>query len=299
MKITKFKITYRSSELCKPIETGIQAKSAEDVYLFAEIIGKDLDVRYTTSQGEYCRLDIELEENSGTLNKVYDKIEELYGYKPCELLIRPPDQYEKYFGVQRYISFVESELDMAEYLCVNSTKLIGEGVYRRPPNEVEKEIYSLSRKRRNKRLIGYISEYNTLAVDQKFKDLLMLESILGIDLNKKVLKDDKLWLLWSSVLMPPCLTELIKNNGLTCTEDQEWEEFEVRNFETRYDAPLLKYSRRDMESIEPFDIALTKERVYGDYYSAYRLVIVSQSFRQLMKKLKIKDLDYTPVELVD
>ena len=99
-----------------------------------------------------------------------------------------PDQYEKYFGVQRYISFVESELDMAEYLCVNSTKLIGEGVYRRPPNEVEKEIYSLSRKRRNKRLIGYISEYNTLAVDQKFKDLLMLESILGIDLNKKVLK---------------------------------------------------------------------------------------------------------------
>lgn len=99
--------------------------------------------------------------------------------------------------------------------------------------------------------------------------------------------------------MPTCLTELIKNNGLTCTEDQEWEEFEVRNFETRYDAPLLKYSRRDMESIEPFDIALTKERVYGDYYSAYRLVIVSQSFRQLMQKLKIKDLDYTPVELVD
>ena len=153
MKITKFKITYRSSELCKPIETGIQAKSAEDVYLFAEIIGKDLDVRYTTSQGEYCRLDIELEENSGTLKKVYEKIEELYGFKPCELLIRPPDQYEKYFGVQRYISFVESELDMAEYLCLSSTKLIGEGVYRRPPNEVEKEVYSLSRKRRNKRLL--------------------------------------------------------------------------------------------------------------------------------------------------
>jgi hypothetical protein len=102
----------------------------------------------------------------------------------------------------------------------------------------------------------------------------------------------RFWQLSSSITMPRCLLPV-----LNVPEDrQPW---------TTYDdgghfPQELVFRRSQVEAIEPFDVALTapEEEIHCGPNSWTRTLVVSQRFRQVIKKLKLTTAELVPARLV-
>jgi hypothetical protein len=109
--------------------------------------------------------------------------------------------------------------------------------------------------------------------------------------------DRQLWMFGHGTKMPP---------GLLPRLDQGYAEIGDRNDvhgalwdEGGYYPEELRFRRVDVEKMEPFDVATTREKVGANHYWMQSEVIVTQRFRHTLAALQIRDVHYTPVRLVD
>ena len=60
-----------------------------------------------------------------------------------------------------------------------------------------------------------------------------------------------------------------------------------------------EFKRSEVEQLGVFDIAITQERVGTlGRYMMYRIPVISQKFRQVLLDLKVKKLEFHPVNLI-
>ena len=102
----------------------------------------------------------------------------------------------------------------------------------------------------------------------------------------------KFWQLTSNITMPRCLLPILN----VPETQQPW---------TTYDdgghfPQELVFRRSQVEAIEPFDVALTspEEEIHCGPNSWTRTLVVSQRFRQVIKKLKLTTAELIPARLV-
>jgi hypothetical protein len=98
----------------------------------------------------------------------------------------------------------------------------------------------------------------------------------------------------SKVILPPPLNLLLGEHGHPVEPNTEWWCWWD---DGARDPVTLRYERAKMEALGPFDIAMTNERVGQTEQGAYRQCIVSQRFREVMTRLKVRGVRYVPVEL--
>ena len=94
--------------------------------------------------------------------------------------------------------------------------------------------------------------------------------------------------------MPPALNPLINEAGGVVIPNTEWWCFHDDGGRT---PEVLRYRAEEVKALGDFDIAMTYERVGYHKSTAYRWCIVSQKFRQALKKLKVRAVTYVPVQL--
>lgn len=134
-------------------------------------------------------------------------------------------------------------------------------------------------------------------LNDDFKSALEAENLLGL-IFLPVLWDHpekakgKFWQISSHITMPPCLLPV-----LNMPEDrQPWTTYD----DGGHSPQELVFRRSKVEAIEPFDVALTspEEAIHCGPNSWTQNVIVSQRFRQALKKLKVTNADLVPIRLV-
>jgi len=58
---------------------------------------------------------------------------------------------------------------------------------------------------------------------------------------------------------------------------------------------MMRYRREEISDLAPFDVAMTYEFTGNHKRGAYRGMVVSQRFREVLKELGVKRSCYVPV----
>ncbi|EDM24684.1 hypothetical protein LNTAR_18425, partial [Lentisphaera araneosa HTCC2155] len=166
-----------------------------------------------------------------------------------------------------------------------------------------KEEFAVSKVKKNKSLIGTLGPFYIPAARHEIKELVKKYDLRALNLEQEVLgSKGKLFKLSSDVKMPRCLLSYIGNGYREITDiESNWERSTVRIFnDDGYSPFILKYKKSEIEALPDFDIVMTAERIGTlGAYTHIRLPLVTQKFRKAMTDLKVRGLQYVPVELVD
>ena len=102
----------------------------------------------------------------------------------------------------------------------------------------------------------------------------------------------KFWQITSSITMPRCLLPILQ----VPEPQQPWTTYD----DGGYFPQELVFRRSQVEAIAPFDVALTapEEEIHCGPNSWPRTLVVSQRFRQVIKKLKLTTVELVPARLV-
>jgi len=279
-----------------PHTTGIDAWCAEDVYAFSAATNLPIVVG-----SKACQIDVDLDETDPRLAKLYDAIWEKYQLKPSPWTIIPKAERHQYFGVRRKPTWTKRELDASELLWLKNTMIIGNNKDATPEEWAREEyVVSVDSKQNSKTQFGSLSPFMAMAVAEPLRSQLLDAGLIGLDLppvvfvprSKPVRKP--LWALRSSVILPRPANLLQGEHGNPVEPNTEWA--------CMWDdggiyPPVLHYRSAEIEKIGRFDIALTFERVGITVQGAFRQCIVSQKFRQVFDTLKVKGVNYVPVDV--
>ena len=222
------------------------------------------------------------------------------GLQRCHHMILPRVLCKTHFVVRYIRRFTKKDLDTAEYLRINvkGSQCIADW------QETTEEGYKLQRNTRLKNALdfGWLDHIAVPYVSDAGRRQLESESLSGV-LFKSALFDEpekvskKLFELTSSVIMPSCLLSI--QNSYGDIVDNHYKEGERIWNDKGYTQPILKYNRSEVETMGAFDIAKTKEFIGGGKSHYKHQYIISQKFRQSLEKMKVKGVEYVPVELVD
>jgi hypothetical protein len=155
-------------------------------------------------------------------------------------------------------------------------------------------------KLKSPRPIGQIFAFpGALAVNSETKELLENSFLKGVgfapvDIVGRRPEHHDIWMIEPKVMLPPSPMSLKNPFGGPFDGD----------FTTgcQYLQPYpnieLSYYAASLESMEPFDIAGTRERIGNYVGGTFRHIIVSQQFRKWINDAKIRGLRYTPVRVL-
>lgn len=106
----------------------------------------------------------------------------------------------------------------------------------------------------------------------------------------------QLWQIAQNNKMPPCLLPRLTQSGFDFKDgaktDAKW-------YDEGYSPVELKFRRKSVDAMQLFDVATTIEKVGSNPGYMHTQVIVTQRFREVMKKAKVKGINYFPVRLLD
>lgn len=217
----------------------------------------------------------------------------------------------RYFYVRVFREYEEKDVRHLPYVVVHCRREIGDFL-----DQTQDERYVAEANSRLKAC----SEYGSLrfhpayAMSTKLKELLERERMKGFhprpvlfDKPDKVAKE--LWQPWSDVVMPRCLLPLVDNVGEPTTLDTLADPTEytdrprdpgrgVHYEGGPYIPEELCYGRAEVLQLGEFDIAIARERVGNFKRGAFRPLIISQRFRQVLKKEKLPGMQYNPIKLL-
>lgn len=229
------------------------------------------------------------------------------------------DELDADYAPLIYAQYSKQEIAEAEYLRLLPfwTKEIGYFGF-----QTEDEQYSTALDRRQKNKHQYGSLFPTEAIafadplksqleqqglqHLRFEPIILAETRLlderqrlgpnaGIEIVSaplhKILKP--LWKLTSDLVLPRFLYPLLTENGAPFSGDLS----KGCGYDNGNSGLGLKYHRDEIKRLEPFDVAVTTERLGIHKDHCFRCIIVSQKFRQTMIKLGIKAAEYEPVIL--
>jgi hypothetical protein len=135
------------------------------------------------------------------------------------------------------------------------------------------------------------------------REELIKKNLTGLNVDQEVIgSNGNLFKLGSQIILPRTLTRLVNGQG----EDVDPDVWKVTTiyggtedhlYDDGHRPCILRYRKKDFERIGLFDIAMRYEFIGNHKQGAYRGLIVSQHFRQVMKELKVRGTHYYPVQL--
>lgn len=295
--IHDFRITVDALNPTGPYSGGLRVQTSEEVEALSCVCGLPL----WPHTPDDPRLVLELDENDPRLTKLYATIWNRYGIKPSPSFVVPVADRHLFFGVKRKLTWSRKEIDACELLWLRSTQLIAKHASR-TQEQLEHEDYvaELDSRQRSAVQFGSLMPFTALAVAEPLHSELLGAGLVGLNLpevrfvpeNRKAIK--LLWALKSTVTLPRALNLLQGENGNAVEPNTEWWCWWD---DGGRDPVVLRYPRAVVAGLKSFDIAMTLERVGQTEQGAYRQCIVTQRFREVMTKLKVKGVDYAPVVL--
>ncbi len=290
-------ISFRYPAPPGPSTTGIHAHTGEEV----ELIGRQAGLAVTGSDAGR-QIDVDMVEDDPRLTAVYECIWDTFHLKPSRWHVVPRELRDTYFGVRKLVTWTKREIDACELLWLRNTQLIATHA-NATAEQLEREIYvaELDHRQRSATQFGSLMPFTALAVAEPLRSQLLAAELKGLHLpevefrppNRKVIKP--LWGLKSSIILPKPLNLLQGEDGNAVEPNTEWWCWWD---DGGRDPAVLRYKREELSALGPFDIAMTLERVGQTEQGAYRQCIVNQRFRETLARLKVKGVDYVPVELV-
>ena len=279
-----------------PHSRGIYTASAEDIEELAAVSGFEV-TGWDRDGVKRRKIEVREPEGSERLKKLLAAIEDKYGFVPNERLVVPVADRDHVFGLHKVREYTPKEIGSRELLYI---EFVGKAIAEHKdgtPEQVEAEQYVVERHRKKKTVqFGYLTPFTAKAVTGELKDQLEDAGLKRVEFEP-VINGDDIWKLWSSLRMPRCLLPLVDQNGAEVEPDDS-PEFGEQYFDDKgYNPPELTYNRNEVEKLGTFDIAMTAERI-GGYPEVFRLHVVSQRFREVLKQLKVTAVHYAPVRLI-
>ena len=147
---------------------------------------------------------------------------------------------------------------------------------------------------------GRLDSLPVMIFDEELKAVLENENLIGLDfIPVKFDRPDKakraLWQLAQTHKMPPCLLPRVTQRREPYAGDNS---FGALWDEGGYSPMELRFNHAQVHEMGQFDIATSREKIGSNEKMMQTEVVVSQRFREVMQKLKIKGLEYIPVRLV-
>lgn len=221
------------------------------------------------------------------------------GYIECDRTIIPRGQRRTHFAFKKVRTFSKEDIENAPLLLLGVKGLQRIADWK----ETTKAGYVLKAGSRLKNnlsfgwldivMVPYVSAEGKGELATAGLDAIDFEPAV-FDLPEKAAK--KLYRLTSNIKLPRSLTRVRNLSGETMPlEDREnghyWDD-------GGYVPPVLKYRFEDIKALPRFDIALTCEQI-GARLELYRqYCIVSQSLRKQLEKMKVRTVEFIPVDLV-
>lgn len=228
-------------------------------------------------------------------------------------IMRHNGEHLRYFYVRVFREYDEKDVRELPYVVVHCRKEIGD---LRDPIQTEDEHYLAETNKRLKARweYGSLRFLPAYAMTTRLKERFEREGMRGFrpqpvlfDKPEKAAKE--LWQPWSDVVMPRCLLPLVDNVGEPTTPDGLEDPIEYTDRPrypgrgVHYDAgpyipEELCYSTAEVAELGEFDIAIASERVGNAKRVAFRPLVISQRFRQVLKREKLPGMQYNPVRLL-
>lgn len=294
-KITwKFSIVYDGFNGLTPRSNGFFASSAQDVERLGRVA--KLHVVAGIRRGrEYRKIAVDCEEGDPSLQVLLDAAFRMYSFSPSQYNIIPESQRGTTFGVRRERKYSPSALAECPLLMLHSDRVIADDGGR-SNEEIVTDQYVVKSYRPKKTVpLGVLAPFSAIAVGDKLKKQLEKSKLLALYFEN-VSGSSQLWKLGSSVRMPETSVPLVDGTGRQVSSENDWSKFEERWFDDGFIEAELVYSKN---SLTPFDIGVTAERVGQHNAGAYRRCIVTQKFRNFLHELGVSGIRYTPVWIED
>ncbi|MBE0544598.1 MAG: hypothetical protein IH623_24935 [Verrucomicrobia bacterium] len=227
--------------------------------------------------------------------------------------MRRNGEHLRYFYVRVFREYDEKDVRDLHFVGVHCSREIADTQH---PIQTDDERYLAKADKRLKARWDYgnLGTLPAYAMTTRLKELLEREGMKGFrprpvlfDKPGKAAKE--LWQPWSDVVMPRCLLPLVDNLGEPTTQDGLEDPIEYKDRPryagraVHYDAgpyipEELCYSAAEVAAFGEFDIAIARERVGNAKGVAFRPLIISQRFRQVLKREKLPGMQYKPVRLL-
>jgi len=285
-----------------PTPTGLKARSAKDVEEMAEAAGLALTTNYESPRnGSVRQLRVKEDENSPKLKTIIEEIEKRYSLVPATRMPVPAEDRDRKFGVRKRRTYTRKEIVSAELLCLYDLKRPIAEHAEGNAEQVANEIYVVEPGSVNPKVpIGFLSPFGRVAVSNDLK-LKLEKSKLETLTFDPIVNGDGIWKLSSSITLPRCLLPLVRGDGQIVDEGDDpsgrvsWRYYDDEG----YVPPELSFDRSEVTGLRAFDIANAAERVGDVPFRSNRLLIVSQHFRETLEAIKVRSVNFVPVNLVD
>lgn len=245
--------------------------------------------------------------DSPKLAALIDAISEGLGYIPSPNRIVPEEDRGTVFGLIRKSVFTDEDIDASRFLQLTASKY-QIGSWTTPTEEeLASETYVVENDacQKTKVEFGFVSPFPALGISEPLKRKLESKNLDAIRFEPIVIRRRSgkprkpLWKLWSSIILPRSATRLVTSQG---HDKEPWNGFSDRWSDAFYDdhgcyPPLLEFSETDLAKLPLFDVALTAEHTGNCRDRVFRTTIVSQRFRQTLTGLKVKGVEYVPVNV--
>ncbi|MGI8603211.1 MAG: hypothetical protein ACR2OZ_09445 [Verrucomicrobiales bacterium] len=225
-------------------------------------------------------------------------------YFPTAHAITPYTDRDRYFQIQKERKYTQAELALSEYLCLMATVPWRVMANVKSSNPSPDWMAEVNYKQKSQFPLGTFDCFPGILVNENVRLLMERElanvHFVEVDYDKPEKVTKRLWKFDSERKMPRCLLPRQNLDGETLSADQIMPDPRLGGHwdEGAYTPPELVFNEREVRAIEPFDVAVTQEMVGGRITLFRREIIVSQKFRQLIEREKLKGIAYAPVRLV-
>jgi hypothetical protein len=293
-----FSITFNEERSEEATSIGISTRSLEDVLEFSKLI--ELPCKVQTYKGNTTAvMDVCRDAGDKRLKELLRLIEVKYGFKPCSRRVVPRSDMASVFGVRRFRTYTNAEINECELLAIDHVEMEIGKHKRGTMEQADSDTYvSDERKPKPNVFLGMLTPFRQISVSKELKTILEAIPMRVVKFEPVINLEGVVWKLTSEVTMPRSLIPIQNEQGEDVLPDVWRDQWDAKYFDDSGCLPVeLRYKRSDIEKLPPFDIAVTLERE-GLRFSASRYLVVTQQFRLALDQQKIKKIRYTPVRLV-
>lgn len=248
---------------------------------------------------KYFHCEVTGKEGSAELTKVRTVLVDA-GLREATQTIIPKEDRATHFAFKYIRSFTKKDLDQAEYLRLNVKGLQRIADWKKTIDDGY--VLKANKRLKNNLDFGWLDIVIAPYVSQIGREQLEGEDFKGIRFEPAIFDEpqkvtNQIYELTSNLVMPRCLLSIQNNDGDIVAED--WKDGARIWNDGGYVFPVLKYRREEVEAMGAFDIAKTREQTGNLPQHYHHQYIVSQRFRQHLEAMKVRSVEFVPVELID
>ncbi len=247
-----------------------------------------------TNVERWLRTKIEVPEDSDQYRAVRILLSD-HGWKESSTNVILVDHRRSHFGFDLKRQITKEQLDQSELLLVIPADLTKIANWCATDNRGY--VLAADARLKNRMTLGWVRTIIVPYASEEGREQLRSGHLDGLDfIPARFDRPDKvtkpLYQISSRVTLPKCRLSLQDHLGQVSVCGGSWSD-------GGYSPPILRYIRKDVDALRPFDIALTLEKMGGLPTHHRHNLIVSQRFRRHLANLKIRGFGYIPVVLED